>query len=241
MKKIKYSFIFLILSTKYVEAQTAVFVVAPARSGTSAVAGLLQILGVNLGTNLFGPNEFNTKGHFENIALVKQGVPFLEKFNSDSWLVSYPTYQRNDYIDYDIMVKQIRSVMLEEFRDSSLIGFKWSPLSLLLPIFIEAAESLGYTPKIIVVIRDPLKIVDSWKKRWPHYKKEEVLLSIANNYCNILRSINGYDVLSIEYDKLLSNPKNEILKLQAFLPEAKKYKDAKKEIMGFLNKDLRHF
>ncbi|MGC8755244.1 MAG: hypothetical protein ACP5QW_01800, partial [bacterium] len=42
------------------------------RSGTSAMMGMLQNMGLDLGTNLMGPAEDNPKGFFEN-----ENVTFL--------------------------------------------------------------------------------------------------------------------------------------------------------------------
>ncbi|HLA78133.1 MAG TPA: sulfotransferase family protein, partial [Vicinamibacteria bacterium] len=48
----------------------AVVVLGMHRSGTSALTGLLGLLGVELGSNLHPANEFNQAGYFEHLDLL---------------------------------------------------------------------------------------------------------------------------------------------------------------------------
>src|SRR6476659_4433467 len=56
-------------SPELVTTRTCVVVLGMHRSGTSALAGTLGLLGVTLPTDLLGPFPGNPKGHFESTAL----------------------------------------------------------------------------------------------------------------------------------------------------------------------------
>ena len=47
------------------------------RSGTSALSGILQLLGFDLGADLIGPNEFNPSGYWENQQVVRLNEDYI--------------------------------------------------------------------------------------------------------------------------------------------------------------------
>ncbi|MBE9481821.1 MAG: sulfotransferase family protein, partial [Bacteroidetes bacterium] len=64
--------------------QKCIFILGMHRSGTSAITGVLKILGVNLGSSLMPPLEDNPKGYFENLNVFKVNEEILGSINS-SW------------------------------------------------------------------------------------------------------------------------------------------------------------
>ena len=54
------------------------------RSGTSALSGILQLLGFDLGRDLMGPNEFNPSGYWENQQVVRLNERVLSHLGT-SW------------------------------------------------------------------------------------------------------------------------------------------------------------
>ncbi|GAG35092.1 unnamed protein product, partial [marine sediment metagenome] len=61
-----------------------VLVLGIPRSGTSAVSGLLNILGVYFGDNLINPSEANPKGFYEHVNLNTMHVYILSAIGT-SW------------------------------------------------------------------------------------------------------------------------------------------------------------
>ena len=62
------------------------------RSGTSALGGMLRILGFDLGADLLKPNQFNPTGYWENQSMVRLNERLLSHLGtswSDVFLLPY--------------------------------------------------------------------------------------------------------------------------------------------------------
>ena len=64
--------------------RNALIVLGMHRSGTSALAGSLRFLGVNLGEYLLEPNQSNIVGYFEHQSIYQIHEKLLQELNS-SW------------------------------------------------------------------------------------------------------------------------------------------------------------
>ncbi|MFP7709243.1 hypothetical protein AB6F04_006780 [Vibrio cyclitrophicus] len=89
------------------------------RSGTSAIAKALSIMGVNLGVNLLPPKEDNKKGFWEDFNIVDFNTNLMQKQSQD-WYTFGPIEQ--DFSDecYEKVIKYVE----KEFGDSIVWGFK---------------------------------------------------------------------------------------------------------------------
>lgn len=58
--------------------QKCLIVLGMHRSGTSAIAGFLNKLGITLGSNLMMPTEYNEKGYFENWYIFRANVNIMQ-------------------------------------------------------------------------------------------------------------------------------------------------------------------
>ena len=61
----------------------AILIVGMHRSGTSATAGMLHHLGVQLGSNLLPANEYNLTGYWEHVDIVAVHDELLQALGSE--------------------------------------------------------------------------------------------------------------------------------------------------------------
>ena len=94
------------------------------RSGTSAFSGLLNILGINLGSNYLNPSQDNPKGFFENFNISQLNEKILKSLNS-SWDDVFPLpknwWEKEELNAYK---KEIIEVIKKEFITEGIYGIK---------------------------------------------------------------------------------------------------------------------
>jgi len=204
----------------------AVFVVGMHRSGTSMAAGLLRILGVDLGVDqeLMAAAKDNPKGFFEHVALYRLNEEILSRLGGDWWQVpSFPKgWERSAGLD-DIRLKATYAAG-NSFGTSQVWGFKDPRLSLTLPFW----RAMKMCPiSAVVMVRNPLDVAKSLKKRngfsialgaevWRKY----TLAAIANT--------SGMARLPVLYEDFLGDFDAELARLADFcrLPGWKGHRDA---------------
>src|SRR5215467_2732907 len=94
------------------------------RSGTSALAGGLKILGVDLGRNLIAADELNTKGYFENTAVVTLNRSLLRaigSYDSDFQCIDDKTWASPVAVRYR---RPILDFLNREFFDARIFALK---------------------------------------------------------------------------------------------------------------------
>ena len=132
------------------------------RSGTSMVARLLNLCGLDLGPSeqLEPPNESNPQGHFENKLFLGINDALLGHFGG-SW---YKPPLFTEGWEYDPPLEQIiqeARVLLSTFTKSSQWGWKDPRTTVLLPFWKSLIPGLRF----VICIRSPLEVAKSLAKR----------------------------------------------------------------------------
>jgi hypothetical protein len=149
------------------------------RSGTSALSGILHLLGFDLGCNLLGANEFNPTGYWENQAIVRLNERILSHLGTSWCDVFLPPYRLEDTDLREVFGEEARDVLdqaiagkrtwvLKDPRFSMLIGF-W------LPYLRERNASF------IHVVRHPTQVANSLERRDGFPKERGLLLWFLQN------------------------------------------------------------
>lgn len=135
---------------------TQICVAGMHRSGTSLVAGALQLAGVDLGPEdqLMPPKGDNPKGFFENLDVVQVNDDLLAQLGG-SWqdpaLVTDGWHLREDIQPFR---ERIRELVDQQFSDSEHVAWKDPRISLLLPVWVPDA-GVG---EVVLVLRDPREV-----------------------------------------------------------------------------------
>lgn len=234
-------FISLALFISYIHGEKvnkeAVLVLGIARSGTSCVAGTLNILGVDFGDN-FHPSsasKFNPKGDYEDLGFnifLRELCKELDLKLHEPRIINWEKKSRRKL--YKNKIKKF----ISEYKNQSF-GLKLPFLTLLLPVFLEALEELEFTPKIIIVIRNPHETMKSWQNRW-NYSQELIYSAFSTYYYNLLKYTRKYETLVIDFDTIIRDTKTTVDEINNFIPGLKSYENAHQELSKFIDEELKH-
>jgi hypothetical protein len=132
------------------------------RSGTSALAGTLSLLGVDFGTNLIGANSGNPRGHFELAAAVKLNDILLRRTFSSRWKESFqlPATWR-DKVD----IEELAAAQSLELPPGQPCGIKDPRMCRLIPVWLELFAVHNLRPRFIIALRPPAEVAASLEKR----------------------------------------------------------------------------
>jgi hypothetical protein len=143
----------------------AVVILGMHRSGTSALGGALQLLGVNFGQRLAPPGRDNEKGYWEHPEIVVLHDELLRSLGSH-WDDDKPL--PSDWVKRKI-TRNVRSLLVgileRDFADSALFGMKDPRMCRLMPLWFPIFQTLRIEPHFILVVRHPYDVAESLAKR----------------------------------------------------------------------------
>tara|TARA_R110001583_G_scaffold185149_1_gene345097 strand:+ start:1424 stop:2362 length:939 start_codon:yes stop_codon:yes gene_type:complete len=189
----------------------AIVVVGMHRSGTSAVSGLLDELGVFMGKNLFAPQEnVNEKGFFENAKVVN-----INDLLFDALLGSWddPLSYNFDltYPDaYSSLESTTQKFLSKEYASYELWGMKDPRTSLHLPFWDKMITNSNTSPCYLMMLRNPLEVVASIVKRDEFSMKKALLLWINYTLSSYLFCASK-SLYILNFDSLLASPENVLI------------------------------
>ena len=143
----------------------AVIVLGVHRSGTSAIAGALALLGFHPGANLLpAVSGVNDNGFFEDQRVVALNDEILGLFDQDwRWPLSLPTGWQS-LPELTPLRKRARAMLVEQ-NGHPLWLLKDPRMCQTLPLWLTELEALGVSPHLLLVVRDAKEVVASLNKR----------------------------------------------------------------------------
>lgn len=133
------------------------------RSGTSAVARLLNLMGVDLGpeSELMEPSEANPRGYWEAEPISELNERILEHLNG-RWH-RLPVFREGWQHDRDLnpFRRRARDLIAELFDGSEIAGWKDPRNSVLLPFW----RTVTRIDSTVLVVRDPGEVIASLNRR----------------------------------------------------------------------------
>lgn len=228
--------VFLFLTFNCFAQKTAVFIIGTGRCGSSCLAGVLNLMGLDLGKELKPADAKNPKGYFEHLPIMKLNHAIIKEIGLDHYH-ALPVLDPRD----PLMQKHMNSIakaLTHYFDQASLFGLK-AGVTLLLPLYVDVVQSLGYEVKVIVIRRNPQEIAESYYK-FNGTPKEATLAMVANRYALIEKYKAVYQVLDVEFNDLLKGTKSTIDRIQEFIPQLKSYAQVEARLNQFLDIGLKH-
>jgi hypothetical protein len=140
---------------------TALLVLGMHRSGTSAIAGALGVLGVPLGSRLLDAGPDNAGGYWEHRGAVLLDEQLLLALDMD-W--DDPRALPPDWLDSAAASRAgagIRALVTDEFANESLWALKDPRQCRLLPLWRRELAALGVQSAVLMVLRHPDEIASS--------------------------------------------------------------------------------
>lgn len=219
----------------------AIFILGMHRSGTSAMARVVNLLGAELGSHLMAAADDNQKGFFEHEDIVIIHERLLTELGM-SWHDGVPL--PDGWIDSDAALKaktDIAKIIDRDFTNSELWAVKDPRQCRLMPLWIPLLEERNIQPHFIVAYRQPLEVAASLAKRdnmaqepallcWLSYTLEAILAAIKYPY-----SILSYNELMNDWRSAMGRVGKE---LKISWPTDINTADG--EINSFLSPNLHH-
>lgn len=216
-------------------AMTRICVAGMHRSGTSLIAGALQLAGVDLGPEeqLMSPKGDNPRGFFENLDVVQVNDDLLAQLGG-SWQDPAPVpdgwHLREDIQSYR---QRIRELVEQQFGEAEHVAWKDPRISLLLPVWVPDA-GVG---EVVLVLRDPRQVVRSLTDR---SKLDEFQAArLWTRYTASLLRTWPRPVI-VEYDTFLDDPVTALQDLCAQLSLPPPAPDALRAVRNLADPSLRH-
>jgi hypothetical protein len=217
------------------------------RSGTSAMAGTLKLLGVDLGSDLIPAAEKNPKGYFENNKVNNLNELILKTLGSkwdDLFPLPYEWWAKKEIRD---LHEKAGRIIADDLKSAGIIGIKDPRFCILLPFWLEVFRELDIEPYFIIMVRDPLEVAGSLEKKgnFDNYgfsEEKSLLLWVKHNLDSELFS-RGRPRIFIDFNEFIASPVMVIEK--AFgslrLQPPKNIRAHEKELLEFIDPQLRHF
>ena len=195
--------------------KTVYFILGVHRSGTSALAGVLNILGLDLGSDLMPATEMNPKGYFENMLTYKINEKILSENNS-SWESCHFNIDNISKEKRKSYKNEIKKFIDEEFRYTKKFVIKDPRICLLFPIWELACLDLGIEIKIILPYRNPIEVANSLKKR-NSFSIGKSLILWSHHFLSAEYFSRKYERVFLSFDKLLNDTEKAVEILCSFV------------------------
>lgn len=179
-------------------------VLGPHRSGTSATARAINLLGVDLGSEMLPPKFDNRHGYWEHREIFELHERLLSKTGS-SWHDYRPMAPGwQDRPEVAAIRTELVELLGREFGGSRLWGVKDPRLGRLLPLWLGVLDELGVEPRFVILVRNPLEVVESLERRDHFSRSKSILICLAEMIATV-RHTEGRRRAFVSYAELLGD------------------------------------
>ncbi|QYJ16098.1 hypothetical protein Rxycam_01929 [Rubrobacter xylanophilus DSM 9941] len=145
--------------------RTALLVLGMHRSGTSALARMLSLLGAELPEHVLGARRGNEAGHWEPERLVMLHDEMLTEAGSrwDDWRGFDPASLGKERLAH--YREEISRLIEEEYGEARLFVLKDPRICRFVPLYEELLAGMGVAPRFVLTYRNPISVLDSLAAR----------------------------------------------------------------------------
>lgn len=212
------------------------------RSGTSALTGVLDELGLPAAGQLLAAESYNEKGLFENKSVNAFHNRLLDYLGS-RW--DDPMPLSNGFVDTEAgqgFVAELAAIVRTELlATTALFSVKDPRMCRFVPLWKAALEKTETEPRAIIALRHPLEVAGSLSRRDGFPRAKSLLLWLAH-MLNAERETRALSRCFVSYDALLEDWRGtaDRLALELGISFPKERGRIEAVIDGFLTSDLRH-
>jgi len=181
------------------------FVLGMHRSGTSTIAGIMNMIGINTGMHLLEPQECNPKGFFENAAIADFNER-LYNFLCAEWFDTLRIPEKwwmNDLVAQ--YYKELQKIIETEFNDSVEILVKDPRICVLLPFYLALLSRMGVDCRFVIIFRNPLDVAASLEYR-DNFSSEHAQLLWMDHVLKSEVYTRGFSRIFIWYPEVVGDP-----------------------------------
>ncbi len=221
-------------------SKKVIFILGMHRSGTSALAGTVQLCGIPGGERLMQPSFDNERGFFENQDAVDINEAILQQLGL-SW--DSPFNQPEHWAQDSQMQRHksaIRHFVATEMLGSGVFYIKDPRLCYTLPLWQAVLAEMGIQSQYLITVRQPEEVYQSLKNR-NDIGRNHALALWLNHVLLAERNTRNFPRLFVQYDELLERPVQQVESiLQAFHLKAENWEASRTQIKEFIDKKLKH-
>lgn len=141
-------------------AKTAIVVLGPYRSGTSALARVLNLCGAFLPQRVVAARlGINPKGFWETEAVNDLDARLMQYLGADWNRVDFTLPRTGPLVEE--FLENSRDVLASEYGDAPLVLIKDPRICVLAPLWHRALKEHGYRPAYVVCVRNPIEVARS--------------------------------------------------------------------------------
>ena len=222
----------------------AICILGMHRTGTSSVARAMNLLGVYMGASdrMMPPaNGNNPKGFWEHMGIVEIHENILTNL-SRTWHEVKPMDRNWWKSSYMLEQKKtLVQLILEEFKNKQLWGWKDPRTCLMLPLWLEMLSELNIEPSFLITLRNPIDTAKSLLKR-DNIPLRKSYFMWQLHITSALMYTRNYKRTIIHYDHFLDNWEMNLRRCAKHLnirwPETNSA--LKEDMESFLDTGLRH-
>ncbi len=189
------------------------------RSGTSALAGMLSVLGIKFGKSLFPPHADNPRGYWEHKEIVDLNDRILAALGSswDDMRLPQQTWWTDERIT-PFRTELVR-ILCRDFAKERLWGLKDPRLCRLVPLWCEIFDELGCRTCFVLIHRHPLEVAHSLKQRNKFDLRKSGLLWLEHNLLSE-RWTRSRSRIFVSYQQILEQPETISIKMSKMVGQS---------------------
>lgn len=187
------------------------------RSGTSAVARGLKVLGVELGNRLMPPVAGeNDKGFWEDLDIYGLNEEMLEAVGRGWWSLLPLTHEDLSFLLEKGYDRKAAELLAGKIAASTVYGFKDPRFNQLLELWKKVFSRVAGEVEYVLVVRDPRSVVRSVCRR-NGFPPEVGSYLWAGQVLSMLAGTKGEKRILLDYDQLLEDPALQLGRLSEAL------------------------
>jgi len=188
-----------------------VFIIGMHRSGTSALGGALEPLGLTVGKTVMPPRPDNPKGFYENLSMTELHDKFLASISSN-WQDPKPIgAEKFQGTGARRFREKLLRLLIAEFGERRPL-IKDPRLCRLMPLWIPLIREHFPKAFFILPVRHPVEVAYSLLQRGPFTLDQGLKLWVVH-VLEGERTTRGFFRLFTTYDQLLQSPVETVLRL----------------------------
>ncbi len=199
--------------------QKQIFVVLGiSRSGTSAIARSLKVLGIDLGHQLLSGNQHNPKGYWEDSDILYRVNRGVSHELGDPWrtIDSMDEVQIQNNVVLSDYKNLAINILKDRFRDQSAWGFKDPRTTTILPFWQCVFKEMAMDDRYVITVRHPLAVAYS-NQEFFNIDIEMGLLLWLVHLVSAIDGTQGKKRVLVSYEAMLQQPRAQLIRMHQAL------------------------
>lgn len=218
-----------------VRENKAICIIGSGRCGSSMVTRAINLLGVDVGSHLYPADRTNPKGYWENSRIVMIHEKMLKTVGNN---IHHEWWHKKDYIH---LKQELKDYITKEYLDKEVWGWKDPRTCHFIALWNEVLNELSVTPHYVILVRNPVDIIHSFKKAY-NFKDITALKLWQQRTLLSLKNTEGHKRLIFDYNQFLDNSLGclKILSKTFNLKIEKNEIELKRQLNHFIDPSLQH-